>query len=125
MLRSRFAVMSLSTDILTSFSDTWKLWIPVPKQAELQEFSTWAVALIIAVAAICLAVFVMSAVLVFVFRKRSIIKYSDPVFIYIMIFGATLATVGVILNVAPNPSEDFSCQIMVWFICCGFTLFFA
>jgi len=101
------------------------LWIPIPKEAQLNEFASWAVALIIAVGAICLAVFAGCAVLIFIFRKRTIIKYSDPFFLYIMIAGATLATIGVIFNVAPNPSEDYSCQIVVWFICCGFTLFFA
>src|SRR5688572_12473640 len=45
-------------------------------------------------------------------------------FLYIMVLGAIMATVGVILNAIPSPVETWSCQITVWFICFGFTLFF-
>jgi gamma-aminobutyric acid type B receptor len=41
-----------------------------------------------------------------------------------MALGSILATVGVILNAVPSPVETYSCQITVWFICFGFTLFF-
>eukprot|EP01102_Stenamoeba_stenopodia_P008551 TRINITY_DN2466_c0_g1_i3.p1 TRINITY_DN2466_c0_g1~~TRINITY_DN2466_c0_g1_i3.p1 ORF type:complete len:637 (-),score=152.97 TRINITY_DN2466_c0_g1_i3:57-1967(-) len=105
-------------------SDDWTRWIPVPVEPTRNSFGTWAIALIITVAALnMLSCFIMG-VAVFIFRKRTIIRLSEPVFLYIMLFGALLISVGAILNVVPDPLETYSCQITVWFICIGFTFVF-
>jgi len=104
--------------------EVWNLWIPIPVNDEEQQFSSWVQALIVALASISIGVYLVMLGLVAYFRKRTIVKFSEPAFIYMMILGAILASVGVILNVVPLPLETFSCQITIWFICCGFTLFF-
>eukprot|EP01102_Stenamoeba_stenopodia_P008791 TRINITY_DN2567_c0_g1_i2.p1 TRINITY_DN2567_c0_g1~~TRINITY_DN2567_c0_g1_i2.p1 ORF type:complete len:703 (+),score=170.60 TRINITY_DN2567_c0_g1_i2:86-2194(+) len=104
--------------------EVWNLWIPIPVEDQELQFSSWVQALIVAVAAISIGFYLLLIGLVFYFRKRTIVKFSEPVFLYIMIIGAILASVGVLLNVVPLPLQTFSCQITIWFICCGFTLFF-
>jgi hypothetical protein len=87
--------------------EVWPLWIPVPVESVRLEFSTWEVALIITVAILVIVLAFIFLFFIFWFRKRTIVRYSEPVFLSTMMVGYILVAVGMILNVVPNPLETY------------------
>jgi len=101
---------------------SWTKWVPVPVEPTRNSFGSWAVALIIAIAIVNAVLCFGMGVAVHVFRKRTIVRLrfvinllfhldscptdyryhhstSEPIFLYIMIFGSILISVGCYLSV--------------------------
>jgi hypothetical protein len=55
---------------------SWTPWIPVPREPERTNIPTWEIAVILTIAAICILLELLAGVLVFSFRKRTIIKFG-------------------------------------------------